>query len=99
MSKPIFSGLTQIEISVAEEIAQLDRQIWEGLEDQLWLRSPYKGQFDIHYFEQQQRPWEWMVLRCQTWEEVGRVLNWHKVEWWREGYRKIITKDGVLIFR
>lgn len=98
MTTPI-SKLDVIGETVAEQLAELDRQLWEGLEEQLWLRSPYKGRFDIHYYEQQGCPWEWMILRCQTWEEVERVLNWHKVEWWRDGYRKIVIEEGVLIFR
>lgn len=91
--------LTGGEKSVPEQLAALDRYLWEGLENQLWLRSPYKGKFELHYFEQHERAWEWQILRCQTWEEVERVLNWHKVEWHRDGYRKIITEERTLIFR
>lgn len=59
MSKAMFSDLTKGEPSVAEELAELDRKLWE---------------------------------------EVERVLNWHKVDWKRDGYRKIVT-EGTLIFR
>jgi|GEM_PF-4950539 len=86
-------------VGESDRIADLDQQLWDGFEEQLWLRSAYKGEFDVHYFEQQERPWEWLILRCQTWDEVERVLNWHKVQWYRDGYRKIIVKDGMLIFR
>jgi hypothetical protein len=92
-------NLTGGEKNVVEQLADLDQQLWKGLEDQLWLRSPYKGRFDLHCFERQPQPWEWMILRCQTWEEVERVLNWHKVEWHRDGYRKILTQNKMLIFR
>ncbi len=98
MSKAMFSDLTKGEPSVAEELAELDRKLWEGLEEQLWLRCPWQCRFDVHHFGIQQRPWEWLIQRCHTWEEVERVLNWHKVDWKKEGYRKIVT-EGMLIFR
>lgn len=94
------SKLDVIGSSVAELITNLDRELWRGLEAQLWSRSAYKGQFGVHYFErQEEQAWERLILRCQTWDEVERVLNWHKMEWCRDGDRKIVTKDKILIFR
>jgi hypothetical protein len=98
MSKTSLSSLTQGELSPEEEIAQLDRKLWEELEGELSLRCPYKCRFGVHYLGIEQRPWEWLIQRCYTWEEVERVLNWHKVDWKREGQGKILT-GNKLIFR
>lgn len=82
----------------AEQISRLDQKLWDELEEELSLRCPYRCRFDVHHIGIQQRPWEWLIQRCYTWEEVEQVLNWHKVEWKREGRSRILV-GGVLIFR
>lgn len=98
MSKTSSSDLTGDGETIAEQIAKLDRESWEELEEQLWLRCPLKCRFDVHYYGIEHRPWEWLIKRCHTWEEVERVLNWYKVDWERDGLRKIVL-EGMLIFR
>lgn len=99
MSKTSFSDLTQGDADKAgEQIAEMDWELWRGFEEELFQRCSYKSRFDVHYLGNQKQPWEWMIQRCETWDEVERVLDWYKVEWKRDGRSKILTWNK-LIFR
>ncbi len=83
--------------AAAERLAHLERDRWPEFERELRLRRPRRFRFDVHHYGAERRPWEWLVWRCRTWDEVERVLNRNKIAWERE--RGQIVMDGMSIFR
>jgi len=97
MSNHETSDLTGFEEPSPERLAYLERDRWPEFERELRTRRPRKIRFDFHHFGAEPGPWEWLVCRCRTWEEVGQVLNRQRVGWERKAGR--IEMDGMNIYR
>lgn len=64
------------------ERAHLDRDRWPEFERELRARRPRRAHFRVlRGADQDNAPWEWLVMRCRTRGEVERVLNRYRVDW------------------
>ena len=66
-------------IEASSHLTHLERDRWPEFERELRQRRLRAFRFATSSFENERQPWEWLIWRCRTWEEVERVLNKHNV--------------------
>jgi hypothetical protein len=92
------SSVTPVVSAETSRLTHLERDRWPEFEQELRARRLRSIRFMTSSFENERLSWEWLIWRCRTWEEVGRVLNKHNVSSERLD-RGAIEAAGVIIYR